>query len=103
VTIIDWEYATVGPRHQDMVRLIVDVKDHAAAYAGWRLLVDSVPRKERPSLAILLRWLTLRTYCSEVAVPHREINPSKCAHRRKRWIDARLWADEVAPVHRKVS
>ncbi|NYJ01434.1 hypothetical protein HNR19_002132 [Nocardioides thalensis] len=96
VTVIDWEYATIGPRHQDAVRLIVDIADHGAAHEAWRTLVDLALAADRPALATILRWMTIRTYCSEVAVSRRVLDPAKCAHRRERWLQARLWADELA-------
>lgn len=96
VTVIDWEYATVGPPHQDVVRLIVDIEDHAAAHEAWRTLSDCAPAADRAALATILRWLTIRTYCSEVAVSPRALDPVKCAHRRERWLQAQLWADELA-------
>lgn len=95
VTVIDWEFTAVGPRHQDMVRLIVDIQDTALALAAWRMLVESVPPADHPALAAQLRWLTMRTYGSEVTVPPRALNLAKCEHRRARWADAQTWADEL--------
>lgn len=97
VTVIDWEFTDVGPRHQDMVRLIVDIRDPTTAREAWRLLVASAPPADHPSLAVQLRWLTLRTLASEVCVPPRVLNAAKVAHRRSRWADAQAWADELAP------
>lgn len=99
VTVIDWEFTAVGPRHQDMVRLIVDIHDPATAYFAWRLLVDSVPRADHPALAAQLRWLTLRTYGTEVTVDPKVFDPAKSERRRQRWLEAQQWADDVAPDH----
>lgn len=96
VTVIDWEFTAVGPRHHDMVRLIVDIHDAAVAHAAWLLLVDSVPPADHAALAAQLRWLTVRTYASEVTVPRDAVDPDKCRHRRERWHLARAWADELA-------
>jgi len=96
VTVIDWEMASVGPRHHDAVMLIVDIGDASLAHATWRTLVDAVAPGERASLATQLRWLALRTYASDVAVPPREREREKCEQRRTRWKEAQQWADELA-------
>ncbi len=98
VTVVDWEFTAVGPRHQDLVRLIVDLRDLATARDAWDLLVGSVSAAERPALATLLRWLALRTYASEVTVRPSVLDPAKCERRRMRWLDAQEWAGELAPV-----
>ena len=95
VTVIDWEFTALGPRNQDMVRLIVDLQDADVARAAWRLLVESVPAAERPALAVQLRWLALRTYASEVTVPARNLDHVKSARRRARWLEAQRWAAEL--------
>jgi hypothetical protein len=96
VTVIDWEFTALGPRHQDMVRLIVDIQDASVAQAAWLMLVDSVPPADHGALAAQLRWLTIRTYASEVTVSRRALNAVKCAHRRERWRHAQSWADELS-------
>ncbi len=98
VTVVDWEFTAVGPRHQDMVQLVVDLRDDATARDAWDLLVGSVPPADRPALAIQLRWLTLRTYATEVTVAPGAVDPDKCERRRARWLDAQEWAGELAPV-----
>ncbi|WP_435768487.1 phosphotransferase [Nocardioides sp. SYSU DS0651] len=97
VTVIDWEFTAVGPRHQDFVRLVVDLQEAETAHAAWRLLVDSVAARQRPALGVQLRWLALRTYATEVTVPPRELDPTKAARRRARWLDARRWAAGLVP------
>ena len=98
VTVIDWEFTAIGPRYQDMVRMIVDLRDAAAARDAWDRLVGSVPLADRHSLATQLRWLALRTYGTEVTVPPGVVDPAKCERRRARWLDAQEWARELAPV-----
>ncbi len=98
VTVIDWEFTGVGPRHQDMVRMVVDLRDVAVARDAWNRLVGSVPSADRPALAIQLRWLALRTYASEVTVPPSRLDPVRCERRRARWSDVQEWAAELAPV-----
>ena len=98
VTVVDWEFTAVGPRHQDMVRFIVDLRECVVARNAWNLLVDSVPPADRPALATQLRWLTLRTFASEVTVSPWLLDPAKCARRRARWLDAHEWADELSPA-----
>lgn len=98
VTVVDWEFTAVGPRHEDMVRLVVDLCDVTVARAAWDLLVGSVPAADRPSLATQLRWLSLRTYATEVTVAPWELDEAKCERRRARWLDAQAWAGELASV-----
>ncbi len=97
VTAVDWEFTAVGPRHQDMVRLIVDLPDVAGACDAWDLLVESVPPADRSALAIQLRWLALRTYASEVTVAPGAVDRARCERRRARWLDAQEWAHELSP------
>ena len=103
VTVIDWELTSTGPRHQDLVMLVVDLVDPQLARAAWQLLVDSVPAREHPALATQLRWLTLRTYASEITTAQIPSNPAKTERRRLRWVHAQDWAAELAPDHREVS
>lgn len=98
VTVIDWEFTAAGPRHQDMVRLVVDLRDVAVARDAWNLLVGSVRRAERPALAIQLRWLALRTYASEVTVRPSRLDAVECERRRARWLDVQDWARDLAPI-----
>ncbi|GAA3824181.1 aminoglycoside phosphotransferase family protein [Nocardioides panacisoli] len=97
VTVIDWEHAGTGPRHHDMVRLVVTLHEPAVAEAAWQMLVASVRPHERPALATQLRWLTLRTYASEIAVARHALDQAQGEHRRARWHLAREWAAELAP------
>jgi hypothetical protein len=103
VTVIDWELTSLGPRHQDLVMLLVDIVDPEVAHAAWRVLVDSVPATEHAALATQLRWLTLRTYASEITTPQIPSNPAKTERRRLRWVQAQDWAAELAADHREVS
>lgn len=103
VTVIDWELTSLGPRHQDLVMLVVDLVEPHLAHAAWRLLADSVPAAEHPALAAQLRWLTLRTYASEITTAQIPSNPAKTERRRMRWVQAQDWAAELATDHREVS
>lgn len=103
VTVIDWELTARGPRHHDLVMLIVDVVDSEVARAAWQLLLDSVPVQEHPALATQLRWLTLRTYTSEITSPSDDTDVAKTARRRERWRAAQQWADELVTDPREVS
>ena len=98
VTVVDWEFTAVGPRHQDMVRLVVDLRDPGLAREAWELLLRSVPGADHAALAAQLRWLALRTYATELTVPRRDRDPAQSARRRARWRDAQEWAGELTPA-----
>lgn len=102
VTLVDWELISLGPRHQDFIMLVVDLHEPEVARAAWRMLVDSVPASEHAGLATQLRWLTLRTYASEITAAASGSDPLKTERRRVRWLQARDWASELGVDHREV-
>ena len=97
VTVLDWEYTGPGPRHLDILQLIVDLEPEDVAEAAWLLLVDHAPVQDRHLIAVQLRWLALRTWATEAHLPSFAATPAKAARRRRRWVLAQQWADEIDP------
>ncbi|GAB2987272.1 phosphotransferase [Nocardioides montaniterrae] len=95
VAVIDWDLMTTGPRHLDMVQLIVDLDEHDLALHAWELLLSVAAPEARAALATQLRWIAVRTYASALLEPRAEVDRSRLARRRRRWILARSWADDV--------
>lgn len=95
VTVIDWEHAGAGPRYHDMIRLVVTIPDVAVAHLAWRMLLDTVPRRDHSALAVQLRWLALRTYVSSINDSPRESHRPAEHPRRVRWLHALEWADDL--------
>lgn len=91
VAIIDWELMTTGPRHHDMVQLIVDLADSTAAKAAWDLLVSQTSPWEHDALAVQLRWLAIRTYASDVCGPRDDRDADKLRRRRARLREVETW------------
>ncbi|WP_183093752.1 aminoglycoside phosphotransferase family protein [Nocardioides stalactiti] len=103
VTVIDWELTSRGPRHQDLVMVVVDLEDAELAHAAWRTLVDLATPEERPALAVQLRWLALRTYASQVTARRIDRGRALKHRRRLRWAAAQDWAGELATESRGVA
>ncbi len=96
VTVLDWEFAGLGPRHADFLRLVVDLEPVALAGEAWFLALEHLPPAERRAAAALLRWLALRTYASEVDLPPDRVQADKVARRRLRWAAVRQWTADLA-------
>ncbi len=97
VTVVDWEYAGPGPRHLDIIHLIVDLPSDELAEAAWRLLLEHAEPGERHLLAVQLRWVALRTWASEAHLSADDSHPFTAVRRRSRWLLAQQWADEIDP------
>lgn len=97
VTVLDWEYTSLGPRYGDFIRLIVDIEPEQLAVAAWQHLLDQAPDDAGHLVATQLRWLSLRTLASEVDLPAHAVQPDEAARRRRRWKMAQQWTAEIDP------